>query len=70
MAKGCLQSAFQSSCIIRKTKRSTIAKRNVYKINFRLQNQAVLKIIAKYTSFVKKIDSFFVLGKLLISNNH
>lgn len=46
------------------------AKRNVYKINFCLQNQAILKIIAKHTSFVKKIDSFFILGKLLISNNH
>lgn len=56
--------------IIRKTKCSTIAKRNVYKINFCLQNQAILKIIAKYTSFVKKIDNFFILGKLLISNNH
>lgn len=40
--------------IIRKTKCSTIAKRNVYKINFCLQNQAILKIIAKHTSFVKK----------------
>lgn len=60
----------KGTIIIRKTKRSTIAKRNVYKINFCLQNQAILKIIAKYTSFVKKKDSFFILGKLLISNNH